>query len=84
MGCIPDDDLKHYDACTVDSRVDTTVKESYIIAEVEVIEWQNANGSICKSNGKRYSSAITMLARLAAGQSTDWERHSSRIELAKE
>lgn len=38
MGCIPDDDLKRYDACKVACRVDTTVKESYIIAEVEVIE----------------------------------------------
>ena len=37
-GCIPDDDLKHYDACTVACRVDRTVKESYIIAEVEVVE----------------------------------------------
>ena len=38
MRCIPDDDLKHYDSCTVACRVDRTVKESYIIAEVEVIE----------------------------------------------
>ena len=38
MGCIPDDDLKHYDACTVASRVDRTVKESYIIAEVDILE----------------------------------------------
>lgn len=38
MGCIPDDDLKHYGVCTVSCRVDRTVRESYIIAEVEVIE----------------------------------------------
>jgi hypothetical protein len=38
MGCIPDDDVKHYDACTVACRVDTTVNESYIIAEVEIVE----------------------------------------------
>ena len=38
MGCIPDDDLRHYDACKVASHVDTTASESYIIAEVEVIE----------------------------------------------
>lgn len=38
MGCIPDDDLKHYDACTVACRIDTTVMEGYIIADVEVVE----------------------------------------------
>ena len=38
MGCIPDDDLKHYVGISVSVRVDTSVKESYIIAEVEVLE----------------------------------------------
>ena len=38
MGCIPDDDIKHYVGMSVSVRVDTSVKESYIIAEVEVLE----------------------------------------------
>ena len=38
MGCITDDDLKHYVGMSVSVRVDTSVKESYIIAEVEVLE----------------------------------------------
>ena len=38
MWCIPDDDFKHYVGMSVSVRVDTSVKESYIIAEVEVLE----------------------------------------------
>ena len=38
MGCIPDDDLKHYVGMSVSVRVDTSVKESYIKADVEVLE----------------------------------------------
>lgn len=38
MGCIPDDDLKHYVGMSVSVRVDTSVNESYIKAEVEVLE----------------------------------------------
>ena len=38
MNCIPDDDLKHYVGNSVTVRVDTSEKESYIIAEVEVLE----------------------------------------------
>jgi hypothetical protein len=37
MGCIPDDDIKHYVGMAVSVRVDTTVKESYITAEVETL-----------------------------------------------
>lgn len=38
MGCIPDDDLKHYVGMSVSVRVDTSVKESYIIADVEAVK----------------------------------------------
>lgn len=38
MGCIPDDDLKHYVGMSVSVRIDTSVKESYITAEVEIVE----------------------------------------------
>lgn len=38
MNCIPDDDIKHYAGNTVSARVDTLEKESYVIAEVTVIE----------------------------------------------
>lgn len=38
MGCIPDDNLKHYVGMSVSVLVDTSVKESYIKAVVEVLE----------------------------------------------
>ena len=37
-GCIPDDDLDHYVSTTYRHVIDTAEKESYIIAEVEIIE----------------------------------------------
>ena len=38
MGYIPDDCIKHYPSISIDSKVDTSASESYIHAEVTVLE----------------------------------------------